>query len=69
VTVMGRIAVLGLLVIYLPLIAPAKLNLSGIAAGTTVAVNAGEIAQWVRHPIRQTKKTAKQVKAVAKGKK
>jgi hypothetical protein len=47
--------------------APA-VSLTGIAAGTTIAVNAGNIAKWVRHPKREAVKTAKQVKAVVKGK-
>lgn len=46
----------------------AKVNLSGVAAGTTVAVNAGTMARWVRHPKREAKKTAKSVKDVVKGK-
>ena len=46
----------------------AKVNLSGVAAATTVAVNAGTMAQFIRHPKRQTKATAAKVKAAIKGK-
>lgn len=47
---------------------PAKVNLAAVASATTVAVNAGTMAKWLRHPVREAKKTASQVKKAVKGK-
>lgn len=48
--------------------AAAKVNLAGVAAGTTIAVNAGTFAKWIRHPRREAKKVAKATKDALKGK-
>lgn len=38
------------------------------ASVTTISVNAGTIAKWVRHPKRTAKQTVKAAKDVVKGK-
>ena len=63
-----RKAVLLLTLAGWPLAAPAKVSLTGIAAGTTIAVNSGTVARWLRHPKREATRTAKQIKNVMKGK-
>ena len=41
-------------------------NLAGVAAATTVAVNAGTMLKWIRHPKAQSKATVKAVKETMK---
>jgi hypothetical protein len=48
--------------------AQAKVNLAGVAAATTVAVNVGTMAKLIRHPKRSAKETGAKIKAAVKGK-
>lgn len=50
------------LLLFICLSSQAKIGITEIAAGTTIAVNVGLFAKWVGHPKREVRKTIKQVK-------